>query len=181
MKKIFLASILCFVASLVSFSQDWKPTTAAVTFKIKHALGSTANGSFKGFIGAIKFNTNELTNSSISGSVDTKTLSTGLGIRDKELKTKEYFDVENYPKISIKSTKIEKGNKANSFVGTFVVTIKKVTKTIQIPFTFLEKEEGQAIFSASFPINRTEFGVGESSKLLADIAQINVLINVSKK
>lgn len=160
-------------------AQNLKPTTAAVTFKIKHALGSTADGSFKGFSGTVVFDTDNLPASSLKASIDTKTIDTGLGMRDKALKGNEYFDVEKYPKISMNSTKIEKGVKENEFVGYFSLTIKNTTKNIKIPFSFVQNGSvGQ--FKSTFQINRLEYQIGEKSSLLGDIATVSITLNVQK-
>jgi hypothetical protein len=56
------------------------------------------------------------------------------------------------------------------------VTIKNKTKSLKIPFTFIQTNNtGQ--FKASFQINRLDFCIGESSALLGDIVTIFVTLN----
>lgn len=167
-----------FSGSLVN-AQDWKPTTAAVTFKIKHALGAYADGKFGGLAATVNFDTDNLASSSISASVKTETFDTDNGIRDKALKSDEYFDVAKYPKIMMKSTSIAKGSGANEYVGTFNLTIKNKTKSIKIPFTFTEDGE-TGTFKGQFTIDRTEFGVGEETRLLSNDAKVSIKLNVKK-
>lgn len=181
MKNILLKLILVsfLFTSQYATAQDWKPTTAAVTFKIKHALGAYADGKFGGLAATVNFDTDNLSSSSISASVKTETFDTDNGIRDKELKSDEYFDVAKYPKITMQSTAITKGSGANEYVGVFNLTIKNKTKSIKIPFTFTENGS-TGTFKGQFTIDRTEFGVGEKSRLLSNDAKISIKLNVKK-
>lgn len=166
-------------ASLPAHAQNWKPTSATVIFKIKHALGSTADGSFEGFAGFIVFDSKNLSNASLKASIDTKTIDTDLDLRDKALRGRNYFDTEKYPKISMTSTKIEKGTKENEYVGYFNLTIKKTTKNIKIPFSFIQNDS-MAQLKSTFEINRLEYGVGEKSSFLKDIAIVSITLNVQQ-
>lgn len=181
MKNILLVLLVvaCTFRPNLTNAQEWKPTTAAVTFKIKHALGAYANGKFGGLAASVTFDPNNLSGSSISASVQTETFDTDNSIRDKELKSDEYFDVAKYPKITIKSTSITKGSGANEYIGTFNLTMKNKTKSIKIPFTFTENG-GTGTFKGQFTIDRTEFGVGEASKLLSNDARVSIKLNVKK-
>lgn len=176
-KSILL--LFAIVQTTLSQAQNWKPTTAAVIFKIKHALGSTADGSFKGFSGTVVFDVNNLVGSSLKASIDTKTIDTGLGLRDKTLKGSDYFEVEKYPKISMVSTKIEKGTKENEYIGNFNLTIKKTTKNVKIPFTFIQNGTN-AQLKSNFQVNRLDYEVGEKSSLLGDVATVSITLNVQQ-
>lgn len=176
--RIFLIiSILIFQDKI--FAQNWKPVTAAITFKIKHSLGATADGSFKGFVGTIFFDAMNLSTATIKATIDAKSINTGINLRDNTMRSDDYFDVEKYPKISMVSTKIEKSIKENEYTGYFNLTIKNVTKNIKIPFIFTTTGN-QATFKGTFAINRTEYGVGEKSALLGDTATITITVNTQQ-
>ncbi len=53
----------------------------------------------------------------------------------------------------------------NKYHGTFDLTIKGVTKQVEIPFTYTSKEN-EGTFSAEFTVNRRDFGVGSKSLIL---------------
>ena len=161
------------------YAQNWKPVTAAITFKIKHSLGATADGSFKGFFGTILFNSMNLSTASIKATIDAKSINTGINMRDNTMRDEDYFNVEKYPKISMVSTKNEKNTKENEYIGYFNLTIKNVTKNIKIPFTFIPNGT-QAIFKSTFAINRTEYGVGDKSALLGDTTTITIKVNTQQ-
>ena len=69
--------------------------------------------------------------------------------RDNHLRKAEFFDVEKYPKLSFKSTKITTTNKEGYLFMFGVITIKDVSKEISFPFKQTSKDGGVAI---SIPI-----------------------------
>lgn len=160
-------------------AQNWKPVTTAITFKIKHSLGATAEGSFKGFAGSVSFDPTNLANASIKATIDAKTINTGINLRDNTMRSNDYFDVEKYPKISMISTKIEKTTKENEYIGYFNLTIKNVTKNIKFPFIFVQTND-KGTFTGSFSINRTEYKIGGKSALLGDTATIYITLNTQQ-
>lgn len=157
-------------------AQDWKVSTYSVSFSIKHAMGSTATGTFKNLQAELKFSPDKLSEAKINASVDASTFNTGTAARDKNLKGEEYFDVTKYPKISMKLLRVKSAG-GNSYSGVFALTIKNVTKEITVPFTFVVKEN-TASFVGNFTVNRLDFNVGESSWLLGDEATLKVVVNV---
>jgi polyisoprenoid-binding protein YceI len=173
MNKILF--ILLFVSISIRLNaQNWKPTTANVSFKLK-MLGATVEGKFKGFSGTLKFDSNNLATSSLNASVDATTIDTDNNLRNKHLKEKEeFFNVAKYPLVKMKTTKIEK--EGNNFVGYFDLTIKETTKSVKIPFTF--KQEGNnATFQGSAIINRRDWSVGGGTWGMSDNVTFTILVN----
>ena len=173
MKKILI--FLLFVnLSLGVNAQNWKPTNANVSFKLK-MLGSTVEGKFKGFSGTLKFDANNLATSSLNASVEVATIDTDNNLRNRHLKEKEdFFNVAKYPLLKMKTTKIEKDG--NNFVGYFDLTIKETTKSVKIPFTF--KQEGNnASFQGSTVINRRDWSVGGGTWGMSDNVTFTIAVN----
>ncbi|MDB4173577.1 YceI family protein [Bacteroidia bacterium] len=170
--KITLALGLMTIAAIAATT--WKPTTGSVKFYIKNT-GITVDGEFSGITASIKFDENDLANSSIFASVKASTVNTGIDKRDEHLRKAEYFDVANYPKITLKSTSIVKVEKG--YVGTFDVTIKGKKKSLKMPFTFDNKGE-TGTFSGTLKLDRLDFDVGESSFILSDDVKVKIILNV---
>ncbi|TAE13104.1 MAG: YceI family protein [Bacteroidetes bacterium] len=169
MKNIFLF-IALFVFGQASFAQTaWDVKTYSVGFVIKNA-GFNVDGSFKGLTYTLKFDEGGA-NDVINASVDASTINTNNNARDKHLRKSDYFDVEKYPKISLKSVSFTKVS-AGKYKGTFKLTIKATTKTVEIPFTF-----DKGTFVGELTINRLDYGVGESSWVLSNDVKIKVKIN----
>ncbi|UZR95197.1 YceI family protein [Chondrinema litorale] len=174
MKKTFLTQLFtaCLFIAFTSvgvYAQE--VTQAQVTFKIRNA-GIGVDGSLGGFKGDIKFDPQSPESSTLEASVDVSTIDTGIGMRDKHLKKDDYFDVEKYPRISMKSTSI-KSTGEGSYEGKFDLTIKDQTKEVTIPFT-VDVSGNMYSIKGSFEINRQDFGVGGNSLTLSDDLTVSI-------
>jgi polyisoprenoid-binding protein YceI len=178
MKKtliIWLCSCLWLVTLPALSQTTWKPTKAAITFSIRNA-GLNVDGSFGGFTGTLLFDPARPETGKLSGTIETASLSTGLGLRDSHLRKAEYFDVAAFPRISLTSVSIEnKGG--NNFSGVFDLTLKGTTRRVTVPFTFTQQgKTGQ--FSGSFTINRLDYKVGKSNLFLSEKATVSLAVQV---
>jgi polyisoprenoid-binding protein YceI len=183
MKKVILAIFVFLSFNLVSQTslkqnQEWLVVSSSVKFKIKNA-GFTVDGSFSGLNAQIIFDVNKGFGNAIEASLESKSINTGNSARDGHLKKIEYFDVNNFPEIKMKSTLFSKETD-RSFKGYFKLTIKGKTKDVIVPFTCTESAAA-ARFEGTLKINRLDFGVGESSLILSDNVTINIEINATKK
>ena len=177
MKKILIFALFLSLTNTV-FAQNWRPTTAGVSFKMK-MLGTSVTGNFIGFVGTLKFDPNDLVNSSLVGTVDETTIDTYNKLRNRHLKEKEdFFNVAKYPKLKMKTTKIEK--EGSNYVGYFDLTIKETTKNVKIPFIF--KQEGdKATFQGSTIINRRDWAVGGGTFGMGDNVTFTITVNSVKE
>jgi polyisoprenoid-binding protein YceI len=177
LRKISITIIISFMFNF-AFSQSWIPVTAGVSFTTK-MLGVKVVGNFKGFKGDITFNPEDLNSASILGTVDAATIDTDNNLRNTHLKEKpEFFDVVKFPVIKMKSTKITKNG--DKYLGVFNLTIKSVTKSVNIPFT-AEITDGKAVFKGSATINRKDWSVGGSTFGMSNDVTINLIINAKQK
>lgn len=171
---------IALLVTIISFGQTYTPTDAGskVHFVIKN-FGINTRGSFDGLAGSITFDPANLSTASFNVTVDAKTVDTDIEARDNHLRKAEYFDVEKYPKISFKSTKITATNKDGYLYMFGVITIKNVSKEISFPFSQTSKDGG-ILFKGDFRLNRKEFGVGGSSFSLSDDVSIELSIFAKK-
>ncbi len=178
MKHIFLQLFLAlFFMQVAAAQSEQKVTSSAITFKIKN-MGIGTEGKFGGLKATISFDKDHPEKSSIEASVDTKTLDSDNSMRDSHLKREDYFDVEKYPEIRMKSVSLTH-QKNENYTGDFDVTIKDKTKRIKVPFTYTENG-GNASFKGIFVIKRSDFNLGGKSMILADDAQIAVNVETTK-
>ena len=104
----------------------------------------------------------------------------------------EFFEVEKYPEITFRSTKVEKKGKGWIVTGDF--TMKGVTKSITFPFQIVgwlsadARSGGKMGIAAETMINRRDFGVnwggnlpGTSIPAVADMVKISLQIDGAKK
>ena len=176
-KKVFTAiALFCVVTA---FGQNYTPTDAGskVRFVIKN-FGINTGGTFEGLAGSVVFDPANLAGASFNVSVDAKTVDTDMEARDNHLRKEEYFDVEKYPKVSFKSTKITTTNKDGYLFMFGVITIKNISKEISFPFKQTSKDGG-ILFEGEFKLNRLDFGVGGKSFSMSD--ELNVELSIFAK
>ncbi|RBM01635.1 polyisoprenoid-binding protein [Glutamicibacter soli] len=140
-----------------------------VGFSVRHAGISKVRGSFTEFDATLTIG-ESLADSSVEATVQIASVSTKDANRDAHLKSADFFDAEQFPTMTFKSTGT-KGN-ADEFVLIGDLTIRGVTKQVE-----LETElGGQAVdafgatrvgFSASTTISRKEFGITWNAALEA--------------
>lgn len=177
MKRLIIALIIL-LPSLGMAQTKYNVTGSSVTYVIKN-LGINTSGSFGALQSAsIVFDKQHLDTSGIQATVDVRKVDSGIESRDEHIKKPDFFDVEHYPTISIKSVSF-KSKGSNKFVGAFDLTIKSTTKRIDIPFTITEKGN-ETVFQGEFNIDRMEYGVGGKTLTLSKDVTITVNIQASK-
>jgi len=88
----------------------WKvdPSHSDIQFKVKHLVISTVTGSFDTFHGTLESDGSDFKDAAITFEADIDSISTGDEGRDEHLKSEDFFDAENHPKLSFKSTSFNK-------------------------------------------------------------------------
>jgi polyisoprenoid-binding protein YceI len=178
--KEFKSLFFFLVISLSVCSQHYTPMDAGskVRFVIKN-FGINTGGTFQGLAGSITFDPENLAAAKFEVTVEAKTVDTDIEARDNHLRKAEYFDVETYPTLIFKSTKVSKTNKPEYRFMFGTITIKGVTKEISFPFTFKEKDGG-LLFEGEFELNRRDFGVGGSSFSMSDNLTVELSVFAKK-
>lgn len=108
---------------------------SAVSFSIKHMLVTTMRGHFNKFYGQVVFNESDPVQSLIEAEADAASIDTRHADRDKYLRSESFFDVEQYPKLTFKSTHIA-SNTANDYHITGDLTIHGVSKPVTFEATY---------------------------------------------
>src|SRR5450432_2678048 len=173
-KQLLATSAILLILPVTS---NWKADTAnaKVTFTLHGPFG-TVHGSFTGLEATINFNEKDLSASSISASIDAKTVSSGVSLRNSDLRNKEiWLNTDKYPRISFKSKKIEKTDKGYQAIGD--LTIKTDTKPVTISFSF-EGKDATGVFKGQFTIKREDYHVGKSGGSVGNEITINLLVPV---
>ena len=177
MSKLFFL-VFCLSAFVASGQESLTIKSSSITFKIKN-FGSYVDGFFKGFEGKIYFSPQNLAQSNIEASIRAETINTNNKSRDNHLRKSDYFDVMQYPKITMKSKRFA-NSQSGDFIGYFDLTIKNKSQEIKLPFTY--KTNGNiGTFKGTFTINRRDFGVGDNSLVLGDMVIVNIEIETFLK
>lgn len=165
MKKVFLTFVLALL-SVVGFAQTgWivDPMHSSANFNIKHMGISFVQGRFDTFTGKVTTKGANLDNANFDFTVNVNSVNTGVEMRDKHLKSGDFFNVEKYPEMKFQSTSITK-DKNNNYTLKGNLTIKETTKEISVPVTFggvAKNQQGKEVlgFQTKFTINRLDYDI----------------------
>jgi polyisoprenoid-binding protein YceI len=170
----------------------WKLDKAhsSVTFAITHFF-TPVEGRFNNFDLIFNFNPDDLASSNIEATIKVESIYTNNDRRDSDLRSDTFFDVENYPEIKFKSSKIEKtDDNTYSVHGEF--TMKQTTNSVTIPFKILgvmdhpRRENVQIMgVSAEIMINRLDYEIGTgnwvATTVLSNEVKIRLQLEVNRE
>jgi polyisoprenoid-binding protein YceI len=146
-------------------------TSGRIEFKIKN-MGFTVEGTMDISHLLFKQPSSDVSTWLLQGAASPATITTGMALRDKHLKRSDYFDIAKFPSIQLQSSGIKAKGK-NSYVGTFTLTVKGISKTVVIPFSVFNNGQSNQL-EGEFTINRLDFGIGEKSSILDNAVKIKV-------
>lgn len=104
-----------------------------IGFKVKHMMFTNVKGHFNDYSAAINFN-DDLKGANLQFEAKINSITTNNADRDNHLKSPDFFDMDQYPTLNFKSTKIE-GN-GNDYEITGDLTIKGITKPVKLNAEF---------------------------------------------
>lgn len=136
-------------------------THAEVGFAVKHLMISTVKGRFKEFTGTGETN-DDGTIRSVAMEIDVASIDTNVEQRDGHLKSPDFFDVANHPKLTFRSTAIRQSGSDVTIEGD--LTIRGTTKRITLKGTYTPPTTDpwgnpRAALDVSGVINRKDWGL----------------------
>jgi polyisoprenoid-binding protein YceI len=164
---------------------------ANAEFKVKHFGLSTVKGQFSnGVTGTVNIDDKDISKSSVQVAIDVNTIDTGVEPRNNHLKSADFFDVAKFPKLTFKSTKVEKSGDNLKVTGD--LTIHGVTKPVVLdveeltPDTATFGDHFARSATASTKINRHDFGLDWNKKVgenfaVGDDVKIDLSFEMVKK
>jgi polyisoprenoid-binding protein YceI len=154
------------LAAQAAFASNWDidAAHARTGFLVKHMSVTDVYGGFKKFSGKVVLDEKDISKSSVTVEIDPSSIDTGSTDRDNHLKSPDFFDAGKFPKITFKSTKVEKVGTQLKVTGD--LTIKDITKpvvlTVDGPGAEAKNPFNGAIVSAvkaTGVVNRKDFGM----------------------
>jgi polyisoprenoid-binding protein YceI len=165
-----LAATLSLPAAATTTTWQIDPNHSSAQFAVRHLGLSTVRGAFTKVNGTIQFDDKDITKSSVDVTIDAASVDTRVEGRDKDLRSDHFFEVEKYPTLTFKSTKVEQVEVGKLKV-TGDLTIHGVTKQVVLdvegPTAAVKDPWGnqRAAASATTKINRQDFGVKWNAKM----------------
>ena len=160
---------------------------SSIGFRVKHLGLIEVPGFFRDFTGMINYDAKDVAKSSVEFTAKMESVDTGIDRRDEHLRSKDFFEVEKFPEMTFKSTKIEK--KGGQWMVSGDLTMKGVTKKLTFPFDvagFVESRGSLKMGAmAETVINRRDFNVNYGGNLpngaavLSDDIKVNLQIEAA--
>jgi polyisoprenoid-binding protein YceI len=140
---------------------DMDPSHSTVGFSVRHMMVSKVRGYFRDFTGEI-VTAEDPTQSSVTATIDLSSIDTRQEQRDAHIRSADFFDVDNHPQMTFRSTGVRPDG-ADWFVdGELTVkgNTRPVTLAVEVNGFGPDAYGGtRAGFSATTEINRNDFGV----------------------
>lgn len=166
------------------------PTHSEITFKVKHLVISTVTGKFQKFDATIDSENEDFEDANITFETNINSIETGNEDRDNHLKSEDFFNASEFPKMTFKSTSFKKvGDGEYKLIGE--LTIRGNSKQIELDAEYggtVVDPYGQtkAGFEVTGKINRKEFGLTWSavteagSVVVSDEVKLNLNVQFTK-
>jgi polyisoprenoid-binding protein YceI len=177
-----LLSLSTFSFAQVKWAVD--PAHTNTRFSVNHLGISMVDGQFKKLEGNVETkNKTDFNGASIQFDIDVNSVDTRVEARDNHLKTNDFFDAAQYPKMTLTHATLKKV-KGNAYTLTGTLTIKDVSKKV----TFKVVQNGGIItdpwgktragFTASTTINRFDYHLQYNDKLPSGTPAVGANINI---
>ena len=155
------------LATAPAAAETWQidGSHSGVSFSVTHLGISTVRGEFGSPTGTIEYDGKDASSIKVDATVDAGTINTRNERRDNHLKSEDFFDVANNPKITFKSKKATAGTKPGTFTLTGDLTLRGVTKEVTFngsgPSKVIKGGRGETKVAASVngKINRLDYGI----------------------
>lgn len=163
---LVLAAAVCLVlAPAAAFAEPIAlavdPDHSTVSFSVRHFV-TEVHGRFNDFSGSILYDPDQVENSRVEFIVQVASVDTGNEKRDNHLRSEDFFDVQRYPTMSFKSTRVRrKGPDTLEVTGDFTLhgVTRPLTTEVQVSGP-IETFKGTTMgFQTGFTVNRGEYGV----------------------
>jgi len=193
LKPLALAILLFALPSMV-FATEWQidPAHTNVQFSVRHMMISNVRGDFNKVSGRVTSEGQNPATIEIEATIDASSIDTRVEMRDKDLKSPNFLDVEKYPTIEFKSKKIE-ANGTGKWKLTGDLTLHGVTKEVVLdvegPTPAVKDPMGNTRVgaTATTTLSRKDFGLNWNKALEAggvivgDDVQITIDVEAVQK
>lgn len=156
------------------------PAYTTVEFSIRN-LWFTVRGRFKDLEGSIVLDEDDVSRSSVTATIRAGSIDTGNKRRDGHLLLQPFFDLEKFPEIEFKSTRVGRGKDRDSLELEGQLTIRDKTVPIALAVNEMDRSrsprgEEFVYYSATTELDRCAFGINYGRGIIG--RRLRVYINV---
>jgi len=140
------------------------PDHSVAAFSIRHMMIAQVRGQFNKIAGAVRFDPDDISGSSVELTIGASSVLSGVGKRDTHLMSADFLDTQKYPVISFKSSHVQALAPGRARV-TGDLTLHGVTRsiTVEVSYTAPVKDpfgDGLTMgFALAATINREDYGI----------------------
>ena len=184
MSRVALGILVAVTMAVSAAAQagSWRidPNHSAAQFSVRHLGVSTVRGAFMKVSGSASYDPADPSKNSVDVTIDASSVDTRVQMRDNDLRSPNFLDVQKYPTITFKS-KQSKSAGAGKLEILGYLTIHGVTKEVTLdvdgPSAPIKDPWGNQRIgaSASTKINRKDFGINGASGAVGD--EISIIID----
>ena len=154
------------------------PVQSSVKFFVKASVALT--GDFNKWDATLKFSSTDVTTGVLDIKIQAASVTTGSGIKDDKLKSKDFFDVQGNPLITFHSTKIVQTGPATFDVpGTF--TIRGVSKPETLTLVVSGVGTGTGAITGTMAFDRKDYGMNSGIPFIKIADRVEVTIDLKGK
>jgi len=180
MRRLLAGLAVC-VLALSAQAETFTVDTghSGIGFSVKHMMVSNTKGSFNTFEGTIEYDITANMLKSVEGSIHAASIDTNNKARDEHLRNEDFFNVEKFPKITFKSTSVEKSGE-QTFTVTGKLNVLGVDREVTLPVTITGPVDDPWGFKrigieAGGILNRRELGITHSpAAMIADEVKVDI-------
>ncbi|HSY70078.1 MAG TPA: YceI family protein [Edaphobacter sp.] len=154
------------------------PGTSTIKFNVKASVA--IQGNFEKWDATLTFTSPDVSTGVLDIKIQAATVNTGSGMKNDKLKSKDFFDVENNPLITFKSTSIvQTGPATFDIPGTF--TIRGVSKPETLKLTVSGIGTGEGAITGTMAFDRKEYGMNSGIPFIKIADRVEVDIDLHAK
>lgn len=142
------------------------PSHSQVEFGVKHMMFTTVKGRFRDVDARIWLHEDNPSESTVEVEIDAASIDTGAEDRDQHLRSADFFDVENHPKVTFRSKRIEGASfqPGEQFKVVGDLTIRGNTREVELDARYEGRGRDpfgneKAAFTAETKVDRHDFGL----------------------
>jgi len=177
---IFLLTSAVLMSASPAEPPVFEITIEKSTIKFDVEASVTIVGKFDKWDAELTFTSPELSTGVLDIKIQAASVDTGNGMKNRKLKSKDFFDVENNPLITFHSAKVEQtGPNTVAFDGDF--TIRGVTKQERLTLTLPRERTGVDTVNGTMAFDRKQFGMNSGIPFIKIADRVEVTVNLKAK
>jgi len=154
------------------------PVQSSIKFDVKASVA--IDGTFDKWTASLKFPSRDVTKGVLDIKIQAASVNTGSGMKDSKLKSKDFFDVDQNPYITFKSTKVVQSS-PTTFDVTGNFTIRGVSRPETLHVAITGKGTGSGTIKGTMAFDRKDYGMNSGIPFIKIADRVEVDVDLKAK